>query len=138
MFSKILLAFDGSEHSQKAARLAGDLARQSGASLRIVHTYEAVPDYLGEPFSQEILSRRTLQADETMKQAVALVGEVADLRTEVLEGPPAEAILEVARVREVDLIVMGTRGLGRLGGLLMGSQSQKVVANAECPVLLVR
>lgn len=60
------------------------------------------------------------------------------MHQEVLEGPPAEAILNVANVREIDLIVMGTRGLGRLAGALLGSQSQKVVAHASCPVLLAR
>ncbi|MFH1635561.1 MAG: universal stress protein [Chloroflexota bacterium] len=61
-----------------------------------------------------------------------------ELKTEVLEGPPAEAILNVADTRGNDLIVMGTRGRGRLSGLLLGSQSQKVVAHAHCPVLLIR
>jgi len=56
----------------------------------------------------------------------------------VLEGPPAEAILNVAETREIDLIVMGTRGLGRFTGMLLGSQSQKVVSHASCPVTLVR
>jgi len=50
----------------------------------------------------------------------------------------AEAVLSVAEVRGNDLIVMGTRGLGRLAGAQLGSQSQKVVANDSCPVLLVR
>lgn len=71
-------------------------------------------------------------------QALALLGELPRLETDVLEGPAAEAILRVAEVRKVDLIVMGTRGLGQLKGLLLGSQSQKVLAHAPCPVLLAR
>jgi len=138
MFSNILLAFDGSENSQKAARLAGDMARQNGATLRIVYAYDPVPDYLGQPYLQETISKRTEQADKIMQQAVRLVGEVLDLHTEILEGSPAEAIVEVANVRQADLIVMGTRGLSRLGKLLLGSQSQKVVSLVDCPVLLVR
>jgi nucleotide-binding universal stress UspA family protein len=55
-----------------------------------------------------------------------------------LRGFSAEAILIVAETRNVDLIIMGARGLGRLASLLVGSQSQKVVAHASCPVLLVR
>jgi nucleotide-binding universal stress UspA family protein len=58
--------------------------------------------------------------------------------TEVLEGPPADAILRVAEARNVDLIVMGARGLGSLGSLLLGSVSQKVLAHATCPVMIVR
>ncbi|WP_027878053.1 universal stress protein [Meiothermus cerbereus] len=138
MFKNILLAFDGSEHAQKAALLAADLARQYRASLCLVHTYDSVPDYLGEPFLQEAISKRTEAADRVVAQALALLGEFPQLEIEVLEGPPAEAILRVAEIRKVDLIVMGTRGLGQLKGLLLGSQSQKVLTHAQCPVLLVR
>lgn len=138
MFKDILLAFDGSAHAQKAARLAADLARQYQASLCVVHTYDPAPDYLGEPFLQEVISKRTEVADRVMQQAQALVGELPQVETEVLEGSPAEVILRVAEVRKVDLIVMGTRGLGQLSGLLLGSQSQKVLTHAQCPVLLVR
>jgi len=138
MVKNILLAFDGSEHAQKAALLAADLARQYRASLCLVHTYDPVPDYLGEPFLQEAISKRTEVADRVVAQALALLGEFPQLEIEVLEGPPAEAILRVAEIRKVDLIVMGTRGLGQLKGLLLGSQSQKVLTHAQCPVLLVR
>lgn len=138
MLKNILLAFDGSVHAQKAARLAADLARQYRAALCVVHTYDPAPDYLGEPFLQEVISKRTDAADRVMEQVQALVDELPQLETEVLEGPPAEAILRVAEVRQVDLIVMGTRGLGQLSGLLLGSQSQKVLTHAQCPVLLVR
>jgi len=138
MFKNILLAFDGSEHARKAAGLAADLARQYQARLCVVHAYDPIPDYLGEPFLQETISRRTEAADRIMEQALVLVGEQPQLETEVLEGPAAEAILRVAEVRQVDLIVMGTRGLGQLSGLLLGSQSQKVLSHARCPVLLVR
>ncbi len=138
MFNNILLAFDGSTHAQKAARLAADLARQYQAALCVVHTYDPVPDYLGEPYLQEVITKRTEAADRVMEQAQALLGELPKVETEVLEGPAAEAILRVAQVRQVDLIVMGTRGLGQLSGLLLGSQSQKVVTHAQCPVLLAR
>jgi nucleotide-binding universal stress UspA family protein len=65
-------------------------------------------------------------------------GIPGEIHTEILEGTPAEAILEVAKTRDVNLIVMGSRGLGRLAGALLGSQSQKVVQHATCPVLIVR
>ena len=74
-----------------------------------------------------------------LEQAIKRVEDIPKgVKTEVLEGPPAEAILEISKTRNNDLIVMGTRGLGRLSGLLLGSQSQKVIAHAQCPVLLVR
>ena len=74
-----------------------------------------------------------------MNAAVKEVGDVpCEVNTEIIEGDPATAIIDVAATRKSDLIVMGSRGLGRLAGLLLGSTSQKVVSHAACPVLIVR
>jgi nucleotide-binding universal stress UspA family protein len=140
MFRKILVGVDGSEHGFKAAGVAGELARQMKSDIvMVVVSFEEVPRYLGDSHLQDLIAARMTQADQVIRQAVETLGAVpGEMRTEVLEGPPAEAILAIADSREVDLIVMGTRGLGRLAGLLLGSQSQKVAAHASCPVLLVR
>jgi nucleotide-binding universal stress UspA family protein len=139
MFKNILLAVDGSEHALKAARMAGDIARQMHADLRVVTAYESVPTYLGEPNLQRALDERFALTQQVLDEALRQIGEVPGvLKTEVLEGPAAEAILAVIEAHGSDLIIMGTRGLGRLKGLLLGSQSQKVVAHSPCPVLLVR
>ena len=60
-----------------------------------------------------------------------------DVVIEVLEGPPADAILRVADVRECDLLVMGCRGHGALASLLLGSVSHRVLAHAQAPVMIV-
>ena len=74
-----------------------------------------------------------------MKKALEIVGGIpGEIHTEILESSPAEAILDVAKTCKNDFIVMGSRGLGRLTGALLGSQSQKVVQHAPCPVLIVR
>ncbi len=139
MFKNILLAVDGSEHSLRAARLAGEMARLTNANLWVITSFDPIPTYLGEPNLSQVIAARTREAESTLNAALVEVGQVpGELKTEVLEGPPAEAILKVAAVREIDLIVMGTRGLGRLAGALLGSQSQKVVSHAGCPVLLAR
>jgi nucleotide-binding universal stress UspA family protein len=139
MFKNILVAVDGSEHALKAARVAGDFARQMEADLRVVTAFEPVPTYLGEPNLQNALDERFAQAQQVIDQAFPEIGEIpGELKTDVLQGPPAEAILAVVEAHNNDLIIMGTRGLGMLKGLLLGSQSQKVVAHAPCPVLLVR
>lgn len=139
MFKNILVAVDGSEHALEAARLAGEFARHMQAELRLVTAYDPVPTYLGEPNLQRALDERFTQASQVLQEAIQQIGETPfELKTEILEGPAAEAILAVAEARGNDLIIMGTRGLGRLKGLLLGSQSQKVVAHASCPVLLVR
>jgi nucleotide-binding universal stress UspA family protein len=140
MFNHILLGVDGSEHALHAAKTASDLARSMKSNIfRIVVAYDPIPPYLGEPNMQTTISARMKEAEKILQKAVEEVGEIpGEIHTEILEGPPAEAILEVANTRKSDLIVMGSRGLGRLTGVLLGSQSQKVVQHASCPVLIVR
>jgi nucleotide-binding universal stress UspA family protein len=88
---------------------------------------------------QTAISARMEEAETILQKAMDAVGEIpGEVHTEVLEGAPAEAILDVAKTRKSDLIVMGSRGLGLLQGALLGSQSQKVVRHAPCPVLIVR
>ena len=140
MFERILLAVDGSEHSYNAARVAADLAHaMKSERLRIVVAYDRIPPYLGEPNLQQAIDARLNDAQEILKKAVEIVGDVpAEVHTEVIEGDAAESIIEVAKIRNSSVIVMGSRGLGRLAGLVLGSTSQKVVSHAPCPVLIVR
>ncbi len=139
MFKNILLAVDGSEHSFRAARVAGEMTRCLGADLTIVTVFDPVPNYLGETNLVAFVSNQKMIAENILEEALKEIGEVpGNLVKEILEGPVAEAVLRVAEVRGNDLIIMGTRGLGRLAGALLGSQSQKVVSHAKCPVLLVR
>ena len=140
MFDNILLAVDGSDHALRAPSAAGELARTLNSHmLRIVVAYDPIPPYLGEPNLQQAIDSRLLQANAILEAAVQAVGEVpVDVHTELIEGSAAEAIISVAVTRENDLIVMGSRGLGRIAGAVLGSTSQKVVAHAPCPVLIVR
>lgn len=140
MFERILLAVDGSEHGVRAARTAGDLSRAMNSQrIRIVVAYEPIPPYLGEPNLQQAIDTRLIQAKTILEAAVKAVGETpAEIHTELIEGSPAEAIISVAVTRSSDVIVMGSRGLGRIAGAVLGSTSQKVVTHAPCPVLIIR
>lgn len=139
MFKKILLGVDGSHYSLKAAEAAAELARCTNASLRIVVAHATVPAYLGEPNFENAIVARLKESKEILEMATKTVGEIpGGLKTEILEGSAAEVIVRVAEIRESDLIVMGSRGLGTLRGLLVGSQSQKVLQHAPCPVMIVR
>lgn len=140
MFEKILLAVDGSEHALHAARTAADLARTVNAKeFRIVVAYDFIPPYLGEPNMQFAIDARMEESNSILSNAVKEVGQIpCEIQTEMLEGSEAEAIIKVATTRNSDVIVMGSRGRGRLAGLLLGSTSQAVVAHAPCPVLIVR
>ena len=139
MFKNILLGVDGSEHALRAAAVAGSLARIMQADLRVVAAYDPVPAYLGEPNLQKVITARMQNADMILKNALQTIGELTgEMQTEILEGPAAEAILAVAKTRLNDLIIVGSRGRGQLTGLLLGSQSQKLIQHAPCPVLVVR
>lgn len=140
MFERILLAVDGSGHSYKAAQFAADLARAMNSErLRIVVAYDRIPPFLGEPNLQQAINARLSEAQDVLQKAVETVGSVpAEVHTELIEGDAAESIIDVATTRNSDVIVMGSRGLGRLAGLVLGSTSQKVVGHAPCPVLIVR
>jgi nucleotide-binding universal stress UspA family protein len=140
MFKSILVAFDGSDQSRKAALIAGELARQqqSAAQVRIVCVVEPIYGDLGEPNFSAMASERSLRGQEFLQAARNLVGAEVDIHEELLFGPAAEEIIKIAEVRQCDVIVMGSRGLGALAGLLLGSITQKVISHAPCPVLVVR
>ena len=139
MFNKILLAVDGSDHSSKAAKLAGNLARLSGGNVQVITTYEEVPSYLGEPNLSQAIADRTRKAEKILEEAMQEIGDISgNCEAEILSGDPAETILRVIEINDIDLVIMGTQGRGRIKRLLLGSQSHKVVSAAPCPVLLVR
>jgi nucleotide-binding universal stress UspA family protein len=140
MFENILLAVDGSEHAMKAAHVASSLANaMSSQTLRIVVAYDTIPVHIGDPYMQNALNARISETEEILQRAVQVVWAVsAQIYTEMIEGNPAETIIEVARNRNTDVIIMGARGLGKLAGLPLGSTSQKVLSLAPCPVLIVR
>jgi nucleotide-binding universal stress UspA family protein len=139
MFKRILIAYDGSAHSQRAAKLAGELARKENqAQVWLVCVMEAIPKYLGEPYVQDLITAQTYAGDKLLKDACKIMGSDIKVNEELLFGKPAESILSVAESNGCDLIIMGTRGLSVLQGLLLGSQAHRVICHAKCPVLAVK
>ena len=140
MFEKILLAVDGSEHSLHAAREAGDLARAMKSEiLRIVVAFDGIPGYLGEPNMEQAIEARMKAANAILQKAQDAVGKIpGEIHNELIEGSPAEAIINVAKTRDSTVIVMGSRGMSAIAELVLGSTSHKVVSHASCPVLVVR
>jgi nucleotide-binding universal stress UspA family protein len=139
MFQNILVAYDGSPHSERALATALELAKCTEGHVTLLNAYDKVPDYLGEPNFQETLDRTVVAARDKMLKVLEQVrqqGLTASMN--VLEGPPADAILRVAETEKHDLIVMGSRGLGLFQELLLGSVSERVTRHAKIPVLIVR
>jgi nucleotide-binding universal stress UspA family protein len=136
---RILLATDGSPDAEEALTYVRDLALRDGAQAIVVHAFESVPTYLGEPWRDRVIARHVSMGwDVANNAAQELERSGVDVIVEVLEGPPADAILKVTEVRQPDLIVMGSRGQGTLASLLLGSVSHRVLAHARVPVLVVR
>lgn len=138
-FNKILVAYDGSTHSEHALELAIKIAAGSDAVIGLVYAYDKVPAFLGEPDYETLTSKAALRAQELIDAVTAkLVGRGSVVATNVLQGPAANAILHVAEVEQYDLIVMGSRGLSDWQGALLGSISHRVLHHAQVPVLIVR
>lgn len=146
----ILCATDGSQIARKALALAADLARAKGAKLLVVHVQPShgsarIPPELRE--LERIEHVQVTEADILQAAAEHIVAQGADfaklqgapdVETLVAEGDPAGAIVETARSWNADAIVIGSRGLGDLQGLLLGSVSHKVAHLAPCTCIIVR
>lgn len=139
MFKRIVVAVDGSEHSNRALTYAEMLARQFGSTIWLVHAFPQTSDFLGYDEYEKVVARRQMAGRAILDDARQRLDDGRlDIHEELLEEPAAEAILTVAETRRASLIIMGTRGLGTLQGLLLGSVSHKVVQHSKCPVMLIR
>ena len=138
---RIVVAVDGSPSTERVLSVAEQLARSSGALLQIVcvvtppHSYLRVTEKVSEPgeneagYFRELLSRLESQAHHS---------GVRQVEHALLEGSPAEAILESLGAEPPDLLVVGSRGRTGTRRLLLGSVSNALVQVAPCPVLVVR
>jgi nucleotide-binding universal stress UspA family protein len=138
---KILLATDGSEGAEHAARAAIDISKRTGAQLHAAHAWvqpppfaypSLVPERYYPPYEQG--ARRIL--DEQLGRLERAGGAVSEAH--LVEGRSADAILDLAERIGADLIVLGSRGLGTVKRLLVGSVSLGVVHHADRPVLVAR
>jgi nucleotide-binding universal stress UspA family protein len=141
MFQRIVVAVDGSHHARQAVLIAAGLARESGAALTLVTIYRQPSDSVGEPnYSAEVKAAME-QASRVLADEEAAVQAAGGppMEKKMIGGRhPADAILAAAASGQYDLLVMGTRGLGRLETALLGSVSAQVAAGSAIPVLIVR
>lgn len=136
---RIVIGTEGSPDGRKAVEEGLELAVALGASVTFVCARAAPNVLLGQPFYQRGLDAELTQARAVVTEAVAraeALGVTADY--EILDGPPADAILSVADTRGADLIVVGTRGHGAVQSALFGSVSKAIVGRATRPVLVVK
>ena len=140
MFKMIMVPVDGSESAKRALDMASGLANTYGAAITVVHVYQPVFNLASSTASyqtrvEEYTASRARLLAEAQQQLHAQ--EVQEVEISVLYGSPATEIINAATARRADLIVMGTRGLTPIKGLLLGSVSERVIGRADCPVLVV-
>lgn len=146
---KILLANDGSKHSEPAIQTIGNFKLSSGDEVKIISVVDLAvplaidlyPGYL--PTTLEIEKSAQEHAgrilDETAQKVKEIIGDPnVIISTETLVGSPESKIVEAAEEMRADLIVVGSHGYNRWERLLLGSVSDSVVHHAPCSVLIVR
>jgi nucleotide-binding universal stress UspA family protein len=139
---QILIATDGSENAEKAANFGIKIAELSGAKVYAVYVIDITPYYsipLDQIWSKEVYEQLEKMGHE-ITFSVEKNAKAAGLEAEslVLKGDPAERILNFAEEQNVDMIVVGSHGIGGFERLVIGSVSEKVVRHAKIPVLVVR
>lgn len=147
MLKTILVPFDGSAYANRALDYASNFAAKYDAKLVLLHAVHlplgrlpeelhqyAVSEHLDGPDEVGAVVEKMLQSAEVRATNAGAKELVHDSRI----GDPATVILDAAKSFDADMIVMGSRGLGGLKGLLVGSVSDKVLHHAEVPVTIVR
>jgi len=139
MFEKILVPLDGSEHSIRALKNAIQIAKKFDGTIILIHVY-TVSSFAITPaqvynYVQAIQELGNSILEEGQKLVKA---EGVPVETKLQEGQTIEKILETITKEKINLVVLGSRGLSKLKGIIMGSVSEGVTKHSPCPVLVVK
>ena len=135
--TKILLATDGSEDATLAERAAIDLSQKGGSELHVVHVWHDVPTPHARSFVRAQLRREAQEIlDKQVEKIEGAGGTVA--KAHLREGRTIDEILDLSEELQVGLLIVGSRGLGGVKRILMGSVSEGIVHHARRPVLVMR
>ena len=142
---KILAAVDGSEPSLHALNQAVEHAAKWDAELIIVSVVPPISPivYLGPAplYTEQYNKAATESHERVLEESRARIGEShpdIQVETRLEEGRPAEVIVETAQKEDVDLIVMGSQGMGGITGWILGSTSRSVVDSCTKPILIIK
>ncbi len=143
--TQILLATDGSDESKLATEAATELSRETGSEVHLVYVLPTPAQLIGhhlytDEIRESLIGGAERDAETFLKEQAEKIssdgGKVAE--THLRSGDPDKEILRTAESLGVGLIVMGSRGLGSISRMLIGSVSDSVVRHAHCPVFVVR
>jgi len=143
---RVLVAIDGSAAASLAVELVGATAWPAGSEIVVAEAVQSGEGLYGGPWpalamieANRLEAEIRVEADETVRDARArLVRPGLNVEAAVLSGRPATAIADRARAMRTDLIVVGSRGHGRIGSMLLGSVSSELIDHAPAPVLVAR
>jgi nucleotide-binding universal stress UspA family protein len=140
MFEKILVATDGSEHGEKAAKIAIELAKLSGGTVTAIYVADTsrtshLPDDMLLFSIRELLLKEGNEALDFVENQAREAG--VNFERALVEGNPGEEIINYALKNEKDMIIMGSVGRTGLDKFLLGSVAEKVVRNSRVPVLTI-
>jgi nucleotide-binding universal stress UspA family protein len=142
LYSKILVAYDGSYAADEALEQALRLNQLlPGSILKVIHTFDIPNFVLGEALimpSAELNNDIYAEAQAVVERAEALTAPFPNTSVVMIQGDAAKTILNEAKTMHCDLIVIGSRGIGGIQELVLGSVSHYVVQHAEIPVLVVK
>jgi len=152
MINSILVATDASAASNRALKMAVEIAGQHNAELLLVHVIrdmqipfeiKEIPELEFNKFeafndAREEVMRKIAETILRSAREKAEKAGAEKVKTAIGTGDPATSILGFAKRRKVDMIVLGTRGLSKLKGTILGSVSRKITNNAETSCLIVR
>ena len=147
-FSTILVPLDGSKNADNALDMAISISKKNQSRLILLHVIDDyVLDFMVDIEGMEIPNSTTVKIrsglkKKALKMLVDRSNKVSkngiSCKTDICIGNAGDEILNYSKQNQVDLIIMGARGLGKLKQLLLGSVSNKVVTNSRCPVLIVK
>jgi nucleotide-binding universal stress UspA family protein len=134
--TRILLATDGSEDAVRATEAATDLAQRSGAEFHVVHVWHDVPGFAHDFVKRELKRQGQEILDEQVEKIRAAGGEVT--QAHLRGGRTSNEVIKLTEEIDAGLLIVGSRGLGTVQRILMGSQSEEIVHHAQVPVLVLR
>jgi nucleotide-binding universal stress UspA family protein len=144
MFKKIMIATDGSESSNRAARLGIDLARVHNAEVVAVYVVDVnrliqLPGYTMIPGLKDRLLGLMIEEGRYVTEEVEQMAQAAGVPCSkmVLRGHPSDELLRYSLESKTDLLVMGSVGKSGLNRFLLGSVAEKVAQHSKVPVILV-
>jgi len=140
MFERIMIATDGSKHSERAAEVGIELARLSGGAITIVYVADTgrlshLPEDMAIASIRSLLIREGEDATNYVEEKATRAG-VASTKM-VVEGNPGDELLRLSSESGIDVVVMGSVGRTGLDKFLLGSVAENVVRNSRVPVLTV-